>query len=89
MAQKAADTGVGPTLYIAIEQYFPEGARIINDDVACQILPFGMRAFVWARDWMVRTAEKKSPVSGRWPCAGSATSLTKQLRLWSNKPRRW
>ena len=28
MAQKAADTGVGPTLYIAIEQYFPEGARL-------------------------------------------------------------
>ncbi len=73
MARKAAKTGAGPTTYVAIEQHFPEGARIINDDLACQILPFGMRAFVWlmrpswARDWVVRTAEKKAP--GIWAMA--------------------
>ena len=64
MAQKAAKTGVGPTAIVAIEQNFPEGVRIINDDLAYPILPLGVRAFVWlmrfssARDWMVRAAEK-------------------------------
>jgi methyltransferase (TIGR00027 family) len=75
MAQKAADTGSGPTLVVAIEQHFPEGTRLINDDVACQILPIGARAWVWltrlswARDWMVRMSEKSAP--GCWaifPC---------------------
>jgi len=70
MAQKAADTGVGPAAIVAMEQHFPEGERIINDDLACQILPFGVRAYIWlsrfswARDWMVRAAEKKVP--GVW-----------------------
>ena len=70
MAQKAAKTGLGPTTIVAIEQHFPEGARIINDDLAYRILPFGMRAYVWlmrlssARDWMIRVAEKKAP--GIW-----------------------
>jgi methyltransferase (TIGR00027 family) len=70
MAQKAAKTGSGPTTIVAIEQHFPEAARIINDDLAYRILPFGMRAYVWlmrlswARDWMVRAAEKKIP--GIW-----------------------
>jgi len=70
MTQKAAKTGLGPTTIVAIEQHFPEGARIINDDLAYRILPFGMRAYVWlmrlssVRDWMVRAAEKKAP--GIW-----------------------
>lgn len=70
MTQKAARTGSAPTTIVAIEQHFPEGARIINDDLAYRILPFGMRAYVWltrlssARDWMVRAAEKKAP--GIW-----------------------
>ena len=73
MAQKAADTGVGPTAIVAMEQHFPEGERIINDDLAYQILPFGVRAYVWlsrfswARGWMVRAAEKKAP--GVWAMA--------------------
>ena len=73
MAQKAADTGVGPAAIVAIEQHFPEGARIINDDLAFQMLPFGVRAYVWlsrfswARDWMVRAGEKKAP--GAWAMA--------------------
>jgi methyltransferase (TIGR00027 family) len=73
MAQKAADTGVGPAAIVAIEQHFPEDARIINDDLAFQMLPFGVRAYVWlsrfswARDWMVRAGEKKAP--GVWAMA--------------------
>ena len=67
MTQQAAKTGLGPTIIVAIEQQFPEGARIIKDDLAYQILPFGMRAYVWlmrpslVRDWMVRATEKKTP----------------------------
>ncbi|MFB0515365.1 MAG: SAM-dependent methyltransferase [Candidatus Neomarinimicrobiota bacterium] len=55
---------------VAIEQHFPADQRIIDDDLAYRILPFGMRAFVWlmrpdaARDWMVRASEKTLP--GIW-----------------------
>ena len=70
MAQAAAKTGVGPTTTVAVEQYFPEDQRIIDDDLAYRILPFGMRAIVWlmrpdsARDWIVRISEKSAP--GIW-----------------------
>ena len=53
-----------------MEQNFPEGTRLINDDMACRILPFGMRIYVWltraswARDWMIGMSEKVSP--GAW-----------------------
>lgn len=69
MSKAAAKTGVGPTALVAIEQYFPRRERIIEDDLACRILPAG-RAFVWlmrpgpARDWMVRATEKNFP--GLW-----------------------
>ena len=55
---------------VAIEQHFPMDQRIIDDDLAYLILPFGMRAYIWltrpdwARDWMVRAAEKAIP--GIW-----------------------
>jgi methyltransferase (TIGR00027 family) len=70
VTQKAAKTGPGVTAIVAIEQHFPEGARIIKDDLAYRILPFGMRAFVrltrpaFVRDWMVRATEKGTP--GIW-----------------------
>jgi methyltransferase (TIGR00027 family) len=70
MSQKAADTGSGPTVVVAMEQHFPEGSRIINDDMACRILPFGMRIYVWltraswTRDWMIGMSEKATP--GAW-----------------------
>jgi len=70
VTQKAAKTGPGPTAAVAIEQHFPEGARIINDDLAYRMLPFAMRAFVrltrpaFVRDWMVRATEKGTP--GIW-----------------------
>ena len=56
---------------VAIEQKkFPESARIINDDLAYRILPFGMRAAVWLKlrlfsgDYMVNWMEKRLP--GIW-----------------------
>lgn len=55
---------------VAIEQHFPEDQRIVEDNLAYPILPFGTRAFVWlmridpARDWMVRVTEKSLP--GVW-----------------------
>jgi methyltransferase (TIGR00027 family) len=70
MAQKAAKTGPGPTIMAALEQSFPEKERIINDALAYQILPFGMRASVWLKlrlfsvDYMVKWSEKRMP--GMW-----------------------
>jgi O-methyltransferase involved in polyketide biosynthesis len=70
MARAAAKTGAMPAVIVAIEQRFPKDQRIIADDLAYSMLPFGMKAFVWlmrpafARDWMVRTTEKAAP--GIW-----------------------
>jgi methyltransferase (TIGR00027 family) len=70
MSKKAADTGLGTAAVVAMEQSFPEGTRLINDDMACRILPFGMRVYVWltraswARDWMIGMSEKSAP--GVW-----------------------
>jgi methyltransferase (TIGR00027 family) len=53
---------------VAIEQYFPEGERIITDDLAYPILPLGSR--IWVRmlgrfqEWLVRKTEGKVP--GLW-----------------------
>jgi len=75
MAKKAAETGSGPAVVVAIEQHFPEGTRLIDDDLAGRILPAGMRFLVWLtraswmRDWMLGMSEKKTP--GVWtifPC---------------------
>jgi methyltransferase (TIGR00027 family) len=55
---------------VAIEQHFPKGKRIIDDELAYRFLPLGMRGYVWlmrldiARDWMVRATEKSLP--GIW-----------------------
>ena len=50
MTRNAAKTGADPTGLVAIEQkIFSENARIINDDLAYKILPFGMKAAVWWR----------------------------------------
>jgi len=53
---------------VAIEQYYPEGERIITDDLAYRILPLGFRAEVRLigrfKDWIIRKSEKKVP--GLW-----------------------
>jgi methyltransferase (TIGR00027 family) len=68
MTRKAARTGPGAMVMVAIEQYFPEGERIITDDLACRILPFGYRAEVRLigrfKDWTVKKSEEKVP--GLW-----------------------
>lgn len=70
MADQAAKTGSGPTFMVAVEQFFPEDARILQDDLAYGIMPLGLRIFLrtmrlpWIRDWMVRATEKSVP--GIW-----------------------
>ena len=70
MANVAAKTGLGPAIFVAIEQHYPENKRIISDHLASSMLPSGMRTFVWImrvtllRDRFVKTINKKSP--GLW-----------------------
>jgi len=70
MTAAAAKTGTGPTVTIAIEQYFPTSKLIVEDDLAYAILPPGMQLFVrlmrfnFLRNWMIRAAEKSAP--GIW-----------------------
>jgi methyltransferase (TIGR00027 family) len=70
MSEQAAKTGAGPTVPVAVEQLLPQDQRIIQDDLAYRILPFGARAFVWlmrprlVRDWIVRAWERSAP--GIW-----------------------
>jgi methyltransferase (TIGR00027 family) len=67
MARAAAKTGSGPTAMVALEQNFSQSQRIISDDLAYSILPLGARVFLrmlrldWARNWLLRVAEKTSP----------------------------
>lgn len=71
MARAAAKTGAGPTVLVAVEQYFPKNKRIIDDDLASKILPAG-RAFLplakssLIRNWLIRVSEKNTP--GMWGC---------------------
>ncbi|WP_047865852.1 SAM-dependent methyltransferase [Rubrobacter aplysinae] len=66
----AAQTGVAPTMMVAIEQNFPGDQRIIHDELALKILPVGYQFLVKLtripvlRDWMVRASEKQ--VGGIW-----------------------
>jgi methyltransferase (TIGR00027 family) len=70
MARKAAKTGPGPMVMVALEQHLPESARIINDELAQRILPLSMRAITWVKlrlmsvNNMVKWTEKKMP--GMW-----------------------
>ena len=53
---------------VAIEQAIPENERIVDDDLAYRILPFGFRVNVWIssriKDWLIRKTEEKVP--GLW-----------------------
>lgn len=70
MAKAAAKTGVSPTALIAIEQYFPEKQRIIEDNLEYRILPFSARVLVWlmrpnwVRSCLIHVTEKDFP--GIW-----------------------
>lgn len=70
MSKAAAKTGSGPTALVAVEQSFPLNERILTDELAGRILPFGMNLFSRTmsspalRDWMVGVSEKEAP--GIW-----------------------
>ena len=68
MKRKEAQTGPGAMVLVAIEQYYPEGERILNDDLAHRILPVGFRVEVRLigpfKDWVIRKSEQKVP--GLW-----------------------
>jgi methyltransferase (TIGR00027 family) len=70
MAKKAAKTGPGPMVMVALDQHYPETERIIHDDLAYRILPLSARTSVWLKrrimslDSMVRWMEKRIP--GMW-----------------------
>jgi len=53
---------------VAMEQYFPEAERIVTDNLALPILPFGYRAEVrllWPfTKWIIKKSEQKVP--GLW-----------------------
>ncbi|WNG50040.1 SAM-dependent methyltransferase [Archangium minus] len=75
MANPAAQTAFGPMVIVAVEQLFPPGMRLIQDDVAYRFLPTGMRALVVMtrlssiRAWFIRAMEKKGPgLWGLMPC---------------------
>ena len=66
----AAETGIGPTSLVAIEQGFPSDQRIIHDDLALKIMPSGYQLLIklmripLLRNWMVKASEKQ--MKGIW-----------------------
>ena len=70
MTRAAAKTGINPIALIAIEQYYPQKQRIVEDAMAYRMLPAGSRVFVklmqpnWVRNWIIRQSEKSLP--GIW-----------------------
>lgn len=70
MSKAAAETGLGPTVVVAIEQSFPPGKRGVQDELSYRILPLAMRGFVSLmrfaslRNWMIRASERDLP--GVW-----------------------
>ena len=68
MSRKAARTGPGAMVLVAIEQAFPEDERIIDDDLAYRILPIAFRINVWIstrlKGWLIKKTEEKVP--GLW-----------------------
>ena len=70
MANAAAKTSIGPIALIAVEQYYPEEERIVEDNLAFRMLPGSSRIFVrllkprWMREWIIGLSERSQP--GIW-----------------------
>jgi methyltransferase (TIGR00027 family) len=70
MSRKAGNTGILPITLVAVEQYYPEAQRIIDDHLADRMLPLGAKLFVRLlrprsiRDWVVQASERSNP--GIW-----------------------
>ena len=66
----AATTGAQPTVAVAVEQSFPDGKRVITDDLAYSILPLSMRLYTrlfrlpGIRGWTINYSDKAFP--GVW-----------------------
>jgi O-methyltransferase involved in polyketide biosynthesis len=67
MANQATETAIGPMVMVAVEQDFPQGQRLITDDVAYRLLPLAMKALVAltrfqpARALLIGLSERDSP----------------------------
>ncbi len=63
-----AKTGPGVMVMAAVEQAFPEGRRILDDELAFPILPPRLKVLAWLlrrfKNWMVRKSEERVP--GMW-----------------------
>lgn len=75
MTRIAARTTDGPASIVALEQLFPPGKRLLDDDLILRIAPWSIRVWTiilapaWLRDGMFRFFEKLTP--GAWalfPC---------------------
>jgi methyltransferase (TIGR00027 family) len=68
MSRKAAQTGPDAMILVAMEQHLPERERIVTDDLAYPMLPFGSRAQVRLfgpfTKWIIKQSEQKVP--GLW-----------------------
>lgn len=68
MTKKAAQTGPGAMVLVAMEQRFPDTERILTDDLALPILPLGyrfeVRLFGPVTKWIIKKSEQKVP--GLW-----------------------
>jgi O-methyltransferase involved in polyketide biosynthesis len=70
MTKAAAKTSADPISIVAMEQSFPKNQRIIEDDLALQILPLSLRLVTrvmrigFIRDWLINYSEKITP--GIW-----------------------
>ena len=66
MANQAAQTAYGPMSIVAVEQYYPEGQRLVQDELALQFLPLGLKSLAkltrWppARALMFNISEKRA-----------------------------
>ncbi len=70
MTEDAAKTSADPISVVAMEQSFPKDQRIVDDDLALQILPLSIRIVTrvteigFIRDWLINYTEKITP--GIW-----------------------
>jgi methyltransferase (TIGR00027 family) len=66
----AAQTGIGPTFMVAVEQSFPGEQRVIDDNLALKIMPFFYQWLIklfripTLRSWFINATEKQIP--GIW-----------------------
>jgi methyltransferase (TIGR00027 family) len=51
IADQAAQTAYGPMSVVAIEQYYPQGKRLVQDDLALRFLPPGWKGLTKLTRW--------------------------------------